>query len=120
MNEVHVRLEAARKEQLAICLRQMEGRFDDIVVQKRERLRTQYGVPTNHLADIGGPNSHHRQPRPRYAKVECKFIIENEPINHFAGRGVWRKFPTTQAHAIPREVCVKLDTLGFQGCLQPK
>jgi hypothetical protein len=99
----------------------MENKFGGMAVQKRKRVRTQHGVPTDHLANMGCPNVCCRQPRPRYAGVEDKFIIENEPINHFASwHDVWKEFPTAQAYAITRDADVKLDTLDFQGYLQHK
>jgi hypothetical protein len=67
---------------------------------------------------MGGLNVCRCQPRSRYARVEDKFIVESEPVNSFAR--AQKKFPTAQAHAILQEAGVKLDTMGFQGCLQPK
>jgi hypothetical protein len=69
---------------------------------------------------MGGLNIHCCQLRPWYARVEEKFIVESELVNPFTGRGVSRKFPTAQAHAILQEAGVKLDTTCFQGFLQPK
>lgn len=83
-----------------IRLRHMEKRFGGIAVQKREWMCTQYGVHTSHFANTGGPNGRLCQPRPWYVEAEGKFIVESELVNLFAGRRVWRKFPTTQAHAV--------------------
>jgi hypothetical protein len=69
---------------------------------------------------MGGSNSHRLQPGPRHEATEGEFIVETEPINPFAARGVRRKFHLTQVHAIPWEAGVKLDNPEFQGCLQPK
>jgi hypothetical protein len=38
---------------------------------------TQHGVPTDHLADIDGPNVRHHQPRLWYAGAKNKFIAES-------------------------------------------
>jgi hypothetical protein len=46
-------------------------------------------------------------------------IVANEPVNAFGGHRVWREFPKAQAYTIPRDTGVKIDTLDFQGCLQP-
>ena len=79
-----------------------------------------HGVPTDHLAEMGGLNVRRYQLRPRYTRVENKFIVESELVNLFARRRVSRKFPTAQAHAILQEASIKLDITGFQGCVQPK
>jgi hypothetical protein len=46
-------------------------------VWKKRRVRTQHGVPTDHLADMDGPNIHRRQPRPWYTGAEDKLIAEH-------------------------------------------
>jgi hypothetical protein len=61
-----VHTKTARKEQLAIRLRHMEEKFGGLTVPKKGRAHTQQGVPTNHLADMDGPNIHRHQPRPWY------------------------------------------------------
>jgi hypothetical protein len=88
-----MRTDMACKEQPAIHLKHMEERFGGIAVQKREQVRTQQGVPTDHLADMGGPNIHRRQPRLRYAGAGDKFIasltkekIENSDKRMCLGR----------------------------------
>jgi hypothetical protein len=68
--------EDTRKEQPAICLRHMEEKFGGLNMPKKGRAHTQHGVPTNQLADMGGPNVRRRQPRPRYAGAEDKLIAE--------------------------------------------
>jgi hypothetical protein len=92
MNKMHMHTVIARKKQPAIRLRHMDD----------------------------GPNGHCRQPRPRYVEAKGKFIAENELVNPFAWCGVQRKFPMAQAHTIPREAGVKLNTPNFQVCLQSK
>jgi hypothetical protein len=77
MNKVYVHTKSARKEQLAICLRHMEERFGGLTVPKKGRVCTQHGVPTNHLADMDGPNIHRCQPRLWYTGAEDKFIVEH-------------------------------------------
>jgi hypothetical protein len=76
MNEVYVHMKTARKEQPAICLRHMEERFGGLTVPKKGRVRTQHGVPTDHLTDMDGPNIHRRQPRSWYTGAGDKFIAE--------------------------------------------
>ena len=56
MNEVYMHTKIARKEQPVICLWHMEERFGCLTVPKKGRARTQHGVPTDHLADMDGPN----------------------------------------------------------------
>jgi hypothetical protein len=76
MNEVYVHTMTTRKEQPVICLRHMEEKFGGLIVRKKGRARTQHGVPTNHLADMDGPNVRHRQPRPCHMGAENKIITE--------------------------------------------
>jgi hypothetical protein len=59
-----------------IHLRHMEEKVDGLTVPKKEHVRTQHDVPTDQLADMDGPNVHHRQSRPRYVGVEDKFITK--------------------------------------------
>jgi hypothetical protein len=46
----------ARKEQPMICLRHIKERFGDLTMPKKGHAPTQHGVPTDHLADMDGPN----------------------------------------------------------------
>jgi hypothetical protein len=110
LNEVYVRIEVACKEQPAIHFQHME--------EQLEAMRDQVEALTTQLSNMGGHNRRRRQPRPRYLGVEDKFIIESELVNPYVGHGVRRRFPTTQAHAIPWEVGVNLDTLKFHSYLQ--
>ena len=74
MNEVYVHTKTAHKEQPAIRLQHMEGKFGGLTVRKKGRARTQHGVPNDHLANMDGPNICHRQPRPWYTEAEDKLI----------------------------------------------
>ena len=76
MNEVYVHSKTAHKEQPAICLWHMEERFGGLTVSKKGRACTQHGVPTDHLADMDGPNIRRRQPKPWYMGAGDKFIVE--------------------------------------------
>jgi hypothetical protein len=76
INKVYMYTKTTRKEQSTICLRHMEKRFGGLTVPKKGCARTQHGVPTNHLANMNGPNICRRQPRPWYVGVEDKFIAE--------------------------------------------
>ncbi|XP_059455706.1 uncharacterized protein LOC132185910 [Corylus avellana] len=109
MNKVYVRTEAVRKKQLVIRLRHMEERFGGLTVRNEGCARTQHGVPTDHSADMDGPSVCRRQPKLRYAGAEDKFIVKGEPVNPYAGHGVRKEFPMTQAHAISRDAGVNLD-----------
>jgi hypothetical protein len=91
-----------------------------MAMQMREQVCTPHKVPTDHLADMGGPYIRRHQPRLQYAEVGGKFIVNNEHVNPFVGRRVWREFPKAQVHVILGDTDVKLDTPNFQGCLQPK
>jgi hypothetical protein len=51
---------------------------------------------------MGGPYIRRHQPRLQYAEVGGKFIVNNEHVNPFVGRRVWREFPKAQVHVIPR------------------
>jgi hypothetical protein len=73
MNDVYVHIEAAHQEQLAIRLRHMDERFDGLTMRKKRHVGTQHGVPTDHFADMDGPNVCRRQPRLRYIGAENKF-----------------------------------------------
>jgi hypothetical protein len=75
INEVHVCMEPARKEQPVIHLWHMEESFGGVAVQKKERERTQHEVPTNHLANMDGSSVRRHQPRLRYAGTRDKFIF---------------------------------------------
>ena len=77
MNEVYVHTKTAREEQPAICLRHMEERFGGLTMPKKGRACTQHGVPTDHLADMDGPNIRYRQPRLWYMGAKDKFIAEH-------------------------------------------
>jgi hypothetical protein len=110
MNKVYMCIEASCKEQLAISLRHMEEKFGGLTMRKKGCVRTQHEVPTNHLANMNGPNVHRCQPRPRHARAEDKFIIKSEPVNSYAGHKVRKEFLTTQAHAISWDTHIKLDT----------
>jgi hypothetical protein len=77
MNKVYVHTKTACKEQPAICLRHIEERFGVLTVPKKGHAHTQHGVPTDHLADMDGPNIRRRQPRSWYTGVEDKFIVEH-------------------------------------------
>jgi hypothetical protein len=76
MNEVYVYTKTTCKEQLTIHLRHMEERFGSLTVWKKGRVCTQHEVPTDHLADMDGPNICRCQPRPWYVGAENKFITE--------------------------------------------
>ena len=52
INEVYVSTEASPKEKLTICLQHIEERFGGLTMGKKERARTQHGVPTDHLANM--------------------------------------------------------------------
>ena len=78
MNQVYMHTKIARKEQLAICLRHMKERFGGQTVPKKGRECTQHGVPTDHLADMDGPNIRCRQPRSWYTGAEDKFIDKHQ------------------------------------------
>jgi hypothetical protein len=93
MNEVYVRTEAAHKKQPSIHLWHLEEKFGGRTMQKKGRARTQHGVPTDHLASMDGLNIRRHQPRPRYAWVENKFVVESEPVNPYAGYEVQKEFP---------------------------
>jgi hypothetical protein len=54
----------------------MEEKFGGLTVPKNGCAHTQHEVPTDHIADMNGPNIHCRQPRPWYTEVEDKFIAE--------------------------------------------
>jgi hypothetical protein len=43
-------------------------------------------------------------------KAKEKFIIESEHINPYPGCRVWKEFPMAQAHAISRDIGIKLNT----------
>jgi hypothetical protein len=77
MNEMYVHTKTTCKEQPAICLRHMEERFDGLTVPKKGCVRTQHGIPADHLADMDGPNIRRRQPRPWYTGAKDKFIAEH-------------------------------------------
>jgi hypothetical protein len=79
-------------------------------VQKKERARSQHGVPTNHLANVVGPSVHHHQLRPRYVGVGDKFIVESKPAKPYAEHGIQKEFPMAQVHVISRDVGAKLNT----------
>jgi hypothetical protein len=147
MNEVYVHTKTAHKEQLTIRLRHME-KFGGLALWKKGRARTQHGVPTDHLADMDGPNIRRRQPRLWYTGVEDKLIVayrrhmeqltvlgdkikalatqisnmcghnENGSRNSFAERGTHGRQHHAQAHAHRRVSRFKLDILEFQGCFQ--
>jgi hypothetical protein len=70
-----------------IHLWHIEEKFGGIVALKREWVRTQHRVTTDHLANMGGPTVHRRQPRLRYVEAEDKFIVENEYVNPFMELG---------------------------------
>ena len=88
INKVYVRIEAARKEQLVICLQHME--------EQLKAMRDQVEALTTRLSNMGSNNVRRRQPRPQYAGAEDKFIVESEPVNPFVEHRVQRRFPTTQ------------------------
>jgi hypothetical protein len=77
MNKVYVYTKTVRKEQPAICLRQMEERFGGLTMPKKGHARTQHEFPTDHLADMDGTNIRRRQPTPWYIGEEDKFIAEH-------------------------------------------
>jgi hypothetical protein len=77
MNEVYVHTKITHKEQLTICLLHMEERFGGLTMPKKGRACTQHGIPTDHLADMDGPNIHRRQPSPSFTRAEDKFIVEH-------------------------------------------
>jgi hypothetical protein len=60
INEVYVHTKTARMEQSVICLRHMEEKFGGLTMQKKGCAHTQHGVPTNHLANMDGPNIRRR------------------------------------------------------------
>jgi hypothetical protein len=70
---VHTKI--AHKEQPAIRLRHMKEKFGGLTIQKKGCAHTQHRIPTNHLADMDGPNIRCRQPRLWYMGVEDKLII---------------------------------------------
>jgi hypothetical protein len=74
--EVYVRIEAACKEQPAICLRHMEEKFGGLTVRKKGHAHTQHGVLTNHLADMDGLNVRRHQQRPRYARRKTNLSLK--------------------------------------------
>jgi transposase len=69
-----VHTKTAYKEQLAIRLRHMEEKFGGLIMRKKGRVRTQHGVPTDHLADMDGSNICRRQPRSWYTGAKDKLI----------------------------------------------
>jgi hypothetical protein len=146
-----VHTKTAHKEQPVICLQHMEEKFGGLTVQKKGRVRTQHGVPTNQLADMDGLNVCRRQPRPWYMGAEDKFIAKYQQhmeeqftvlgdqikalatqISNLCGHNeIGSRNPFTerrthghqhlvQAYANRWVSRFKLDTLEFQGCLQPK
>jgi hypothetical protein len=76
MNEVYMHTKISRKKQPVICLWHMEKRFGGLIVPKKGCACTQHGVPTDHLADMDGPNIRRHQPRPLYTGARDKFIAE--------------------------------------------
>jgi hypothetical protein len=150
INEVYVHMKTARKEQLAICLWHVEEKFGGLTVQKKGHVRTQHGVPTDHLADMDGLNICRRQLRPWYTGAEDKLIAahrrhmeqltvlgdqikalatqisnmcghnENGSRNLFVECGTHERQHHAQAHAHRRVIRFKLDILEFQGCFQSK
>jgi hypothetical protein len=76
MNEVYMHTKTIHKEQPVICLWHMKEKFDGLTMPKKGRAHTQHGVPIDQLADMDGLNVRCRQPRPHYAMVEDKFIVE--------------------------------------------
>jgi hypothetical protein len=74
MNKVYVHTKTTHKEQPAIRLRYMEEKFGGLTVRKKGHACTQHGVPTDHLANMDGPNICCRQPRPWYTGAEDKLI----------------------------------------------
>jgi hypothetical protein len=110
MNKVYMCTEASHKEQQAISLWHMEEKFGGLTMWKKGCVHTQHGVPTDHLANMDCPKVRHRQPRPRHAVAEDKFIFESEPINPYMGREVRKEFLTAEAHAISWDTHVKLNT----------
>jgi hypothetical protein len=128
----------------------MEEKFGGLSMWKKGRVPTQHGVPTDHLADMDGPNIRPRQPRPWYTGADDKLIAayrrhmkqltvlgdqikalvtqisnicghnENGSRNPFAERGTHRRQHHAQAHAHRWVSRFKLDILEFQGCFQPK
>jgi hypothetical protein len=63
MNEVYVHTKIACKEQTTICLWHIEERFGGLTMPKKGHACTQHGVPTDHSADMDGPNIRCRQPK---------------------------------------------------------
>jgi hypothetical protein len=128
----------------------MEEKFGGLTVWKKGRARTQHGVPTNHLADMDGPNIRHRQSRLWYTGAEDKLIVayqrhmeqltvlrdqikalanqisnmcghnENGSTNPFAECGTHGRQHHAQAHTHRRVSRFKLDISEFQGCFQSK
>ena len=76
MNEVYVHMKTAHKEQPEIRLWHVEEKFSGLTVPKKGRAHTQHGVPTDHLADIDGPNIHRHKLRSWYTGVGDKFIAK--------------------------------------------
>jgi hypothetical protein len=75
----------------------MEEKFGGLTVWKKGCVRTQHGVPTDHLADMDGPNIRHRQPRPWYTGAEDKLIAEHRRhMEQFTVLGDQIKALTTQ------------------------
>jgi hypothetical protein len=141
INEVYVHTKTARNEQPTICLRHMKERFGGLTVLKKGRACTQHGVLTDHLANMDGPNICRRQPRPWYTGAEDLLLnIDNTwrsnswfwgikskcghneigSRNLFTERRMQGRQHLAQAHANRRVSSFKLNTLEFQGCLQPK
>jgi hypothetical protein len=71
-----VHTKTAHKEQPAIHLRHMEGKFGGLTVPKKRRTRTQHRVPTNQLANMDGSNVRRCQPRSRYTEAKDKLIAK--------------------------------------------
>jgi hypothetical protein len=108
INEVYVRIEAARKEQLVICLQHME--------EQLEAMRDQVEALTTRFSNMGVNNVRHCQPRPQHAGPEDKFIVESKLVNPFVECRVRRRFPTTQGSRsqarhpiIPRSLATRRD-----------
>jgi hypothetical protein len=150
MNTVYVHTKTTCKEQPGIRLQHMEEKFGGLTIRKKGCACTQHRVPTDHLADMDGPNICRRQPRPWYTGAEDKLIavyrrhieqlmVLGDQIKALAiqisnmcghnGSGYRNPFVKggthgcqhhAQAHVHRRVSRFKLDILELQGCFQPK
>ena len=112
MNEVNVRMETTRKEQLTTWWQPMEEQF--------EAMRDHFEALSTRLSNMGGHNECHHRPPPHVSEEKdehddgCKSRI---PSAECRTQGCQ---PPAQAHATWWENGFELDILESQGCLQPE